>query len=115
MATRDQLCAIVARNLPIRSFVSDDSAAIRKATDILVGVSEELVAESAKARAGLKEIPEARADFEAKYFAALRETRTWMNKSDPRTESYWVAEALLEHLQTTGDRYGIQRTYSNRM
>ena len=111
MATREQLTRIVASSLLVIGFVSEDSEAIGRATDILVGVSEDLVAETAKAKAGLKETGAARATFERKYFAALSETREWQSDCRPGSEDYRVAEALLEHLERAGDQYGIRKQY----
>src|SRR3989338_3619264 len=113
MATREKLTRIIAGSLHIRGFVRENSKAIRRATDILVGVSEDLVAESAKVRAGLKEKEVARTTFESKYFAALKETREWQTDSMPGSEDYRVAEALLKHLEIASEQYGIRREYSS--
>lgn len=107
MATRKELTSIVARSLQVGGFVSEDSNAISRATDILVRVSEDLVAENAKFQAGLKELDVARKTFERKYFAAVSETEQWWEESRPNSEEYKVAKALLEHLEKVGNQYGI--------
>jgi hypothetical protein len=113
METSKKLCKIVYHALPIEGFVREDSDAIERATEILVGISKDFVAESAIVEAGLNTPEEATASFKNKYFSAPQQARDWKKSSSSDGESYLVAQTLVVHLENAGDRYGLRKTFSN--
>lgn len=106
MPVKENLRRIVYENLPFRRAIDPQSPAIDRAAEILVGISGDLVAEASKARVGLQATDEALSTMRQKYSKALQTARGWAHSSSPGDDEV-VAYALVEHLETTGRKYGF--------